>query len=365
MARIDLSKTRAGLPVRAKPYWRTVRRGAAIGYRVRGSEAGTWVARIFLRGKMHETRIGDAAEFTYQAALAKAEAWFASMDSGVPRAYDVLAAIEGYALTKTEDATPRALATFWRDLRSLAKHITGELLGREVSTLTTGDLESWRAALPVKAATKRRVFVVLAAALSNANRLHGVGDLSVWRRVKAVKIPKATRSRLFIPTEAEIKDLISKCEPDFAAIVRAALLTGMRYGEIASLECRDLDPKKGTLEVRGKTGERTMMLSTAALAYFAEQVKGKTPRASIFTTAEGGAWLKSMQHRRMRAATSIRAFIFYSLRHYAISKQLSAGIPSALVAKNAGTSEKMLREHYHKFIVDTDRAIFDRAPAIA
>jgi integrase len=298
-------------------------------------------------------------------ALAKAEAWLEHMGSVVPHAYSVLQAIEDYARTKCEDATPRAVAGFWKDLRSLAKHVSGELLAREVAGLATADLEHWRAALPVKTATKRRVYSTLAAALSNAHRLHGVGSLSTWRRVRPLKIPKASRSRLFIPSEQEIKALIAACEPDFALLVRAAVLTARRYGELTALEARDFDPAKGTLALRvSKTGEREVLLSSVAVAFFAEQAKNKLPRAPMFTTAEGAAWGKGLQHRRMRAATPIRAFCFYSLRHFALSRQLSAGIPSAAVAKNAGTSEQMLRAHYFKFIAE-DRSLFDRAPAIA
>jgi hypothetical protein len=127
----------------------------------------------------------------------------------------------------------------------------------------------------------------------------------------------------------------------------------------------DFDPDRGVLSLRiSKTDERDVLLSTAAVEFFKKQVKGKTPKARIFTTAAGEPWLKSMQHRRMRAATKIRAFVFYSLRHHALSKQLAAGIPSALVAKNAGTSEEMLRQHYHK-IVPADRSIFDRVEMAA
>lgn len=365
MTRIDQTKVRVKLAARAKPYWRTIRRGAAIGYRARGPEAGTWVARCFLNGRMHEERIGDAADFTYSTALELAEDWWRRMEGGQPRAYDVLRAVEDYAVTKTDDATAKERAAFWRDLRSLAKHITGELLGKEVSALKTDDLEKWRNALPVKPATKRRVFILLAATLSNAHRLHGVGDVKVWRRVRAVNIPKADRARPFIPSEQEIRDLLAKCEPDFATLVRAAVLTGCRYGELIALRVSDFDADKGTLEVRhSKTGERTMLLSSAAVAFFTAQSKGKLPRAPMFTTAEGTPWEKSMQHRRMRAATPIRALVFYSLRHHALSRQLAAGIPAALVAKNAGTSEAMLRAHYHKLIPE-DRKMFDAVEAIA
>jgi integrase len=362
MARLDQVKVRSRLKARAEPYWRTIRRGQALGYR---AGAATWVARIFHNGKMQYRALGAEVDLGYEAALELAEDWWRAVRGGAPRAYDVLAALEDYAWTKTENADEREAARVWRDLTTLNKHVSGEFLAREVTELTTDELERWRGALPVKPATRRRVFAILAAALSNAYRLHGVGDPSTWRRVKPVKIPKATRSRLFIPTEQEIKDLIAACEPDFAALVRADLLTGCRYGELASLEVRDFDSVKGALNLReSKTGEREMLLSSAAVAFFTEQARGKLPKARMFTSAEGGPWEKSMQHRRMRAATSVRPFVFYSLRHFALSRQLAAGIPAALVAKNAGTSEAMLRQHYHKWIAE-DRSIFDRAPAIA
>jgi integrase len=173
------------------------------------------------------------------------------------------------------------------------------------------------------------------------------------------------RARTFIPTEREVRDLIARCDPDFALLVRAAVLTGMRYGELTALEARDLDADKGTLNLRtSKTGEREVLLSTAAVAFFVEQASSKLPRAPMFTTAAGARWTPSLQSRRMRQASGLRAFVFYSLRHYSLSRQLAAGIPSALVAKNSGTSEQMLRQHYHKFIAE-DRSLFDRVSAIA
>jgi integrase len=338
------------------------RRGLSIGYR---STSGAWSARIFARGELHYRDLGSEAELSYADALDKAEQEYRRLRGDAPIGYDVLAALEDYARTKTANLPKPETALVWDDLRVLAKHISGELLGRPLEELKTGDLERWRDSLPVKPATRRRVYNVLAAALSNAYRLHGSGDPAAWRRVKRIEIPKAKRSRLFIPNEAELASLIEKCEADFALLVKAATLTGMRYGEIAALEVRDFDPEDGVLALRvSKTGERNVLLSSAAVAFFKEHAKGKTPRARIFTTAAGEPWQASMQHRRMRAATKIRAFVFYSLRHYALSKQLAAGIPSALVAKNAGTSEEMLRQHYHK-IVPADRSIFDRVEVAA
>jgi integrase len=363
MPRLDRVKDREKLPLDGRVHYDPVRhlRGLCIGFRPTSRQ---WFSRIYARGELHYPEpYGTDAELSYTDVLEKAEADYRRLRGDAPIGYDVLAAIEDYAGTKTANLTKPEDALVWNDLRVVAKHISGELLARPIDELKTGDLERWRDALPVKPATRRRVYNVLAAALSNAYRLHGIGDPAAWRRVKRIEIPKAKRARIFIPTEAELALLLEKCEADFRVLVRAATLTGMRYGELAALEERDFDAERGVLSLRvSKTGERDVLLSSAAVAFFKDQVKGKTPRARIFTTAAGEPWGKSLQHKRMRAATKIRAFVFYSLRHYALSRQLAAGIPSALVAKNAGTSEAMLRAHYHK-IVPADRSIFDRVAA--
>lgn len=364
MARIDLAKTRARLAQRDMPYWRALSRGRAIGYRNRGG-LGSWMARLYSNGKLRHKVLGAEADLSYQQAVERANDWFAREFSEAPRGYDVLASVEDYARTKSAEARRPEAARVWTDLRGLAKHIPGELLRRELLDLKTAELERWRDAMPVKPATRRRVFSVLVAALNNSYRLHGAGDPAAWRRVRAVRVPTATRARLFIPTGEQLKDLLAACEPDFALLIRGALHTACRYGELAALEVRDFDAKRGTLNLRvSKTGPRQALLSSSAVEFFKDRCRAKTPHARVFLTAAGEPWSKSMQHKRMRSATKIRAFVFYSLRHAALSRQLSAGIPSAVVAKNAGTSESMLRAHYHKFI-DADRAAFDRVPALA
>jgi len=382
--RIDLAKVRARLKPQKDPYWRPLRRGLALGFNVK-LNSRTWVGRAYVEPQPGEKRkyplvhttLGDEHDLSYEQALDKADAWFKNLRSDKPRGYDVCDAIEDYARTKVaeaEEESNRALSPedtaalhVWSDLYSLTKHITGELLARPVADLKKDELERWRNSLKVKPATRRRIFTTLAAALSNASELHDVGDTKVWRgrrikRSKAMKVRKEERSRMFIPSDAELAALLGKCEPDFAALVRGDVHTGMRYGEIAGLEVRDFNPARGIVTVRdGKTGGRDVRLSDEAIQFFKEQVKGKTPKALIFPRADGGPWLKSMQHRRMRDATKIRAFIFYSLRHYYISRQLAAGVPTVQVAKNCGTSEAMIRAHYHHWVHDeADRSVFNR-----
>ena len=49
---------------------------------------------------------------------------------------------------------------------------------------------------------------------------------------------------------AECTRLINACPPDFRRMVEAALLTGMRYGELCALDVGDFNPDAGTVHVR-------------------------------------------------------------------------------------------------------------------
>src|SRR5262245_26132552 len=100
MARIDIVSTRAKLPASHGPYWRTIRSGEALGYR-KTTSGGSWLARVFSGGKMPHKTIGAERDLDYSQALEAAETWWQSLRRGAPRRYDLLAALEDYAKTKT------------------------------------------------------------------------------------------------------------------------------------------------------------------------------------------------------------------------------------------------------------------------
>ena len=268
--RLDRVKDRAALPKNGEIVWEKVRhrRGLAIGYR---STSGTWFARVFARGELHYPRLGSEAELPHAEALDKAEVEYRRLRGDSPIGYTTQqAAIEDYARTKIARTAQPETALVWDDLRVLTKHITGDLLARSLDELTKPDeLERWRDSLPVAPATRRRVYNVLAAALSNAHWLHGAGEPSAWRRVKRIEIPRAKRSRIFIPTDDELRALAREVRSrTLPLLVRAAVLTACRYSEnSAALEVRDFDPDRGVLSLHvSKTGERDVLLVDAAVS---------------------------------------------------------------------------------------------------
>src|SRR5687767_8763322 len=101
--RLDRVKDRQALPKDGEVVWDQVRhrRGLAIGYR---STSDIWFARAFAKGKLHYDKLGSAADISYGDALDKAEEFYRRVRGDAPIGYDVLAAIEGYARTKTAEA---------------------------------------------------------------------------------------------------------------------------------------------------------------------------------------------------------------------------------------------------------------------
>ncbi len=94
-------------------------------------------------------------------------------------------------------------------------------------------------------ATANRIFSVLRAILNKAFEDGKAADDKAWRRVKPFARVDVPRVRFLTP--AESVRLVNACGPDFRALVRAALLTGARYGELAQMAVRAFN--QGTSQV--------------------------------------------------------------------------------------------------------------------
>jgi integrase len=107
-------------------------------------------------------------------------------------------------------------------------------------------------------------------------------------------------------------------------------LTAARPGEIAAAKLPDFDAKQGTLILQGKTGRRTVSLSSAAIAFFTEQTSHRIGSAPLVPRADGKPWDRFSWRDALRGAVKAAKLpddvALYSLRHAAISQMLIAGI---------------------------------------
>ncbi len=213
-------------------------------------------------------------------------------------------------------------------------------------------------------ASANRTLTILKAALNRAWREGKITSDAAWRRVEAFEEADAARVRYL--TIAEAQRLINASAPDFRLLVRAALATGARYGELASLQVSDFNPDSGTLHIRtSKSGKgRHIVLAEEGKALSLLRPRGGPQTPSLLKDGRG-EWKSSHQARPMKAACKGARIEpeanFHCLRHTYASHAIMNGAPLLVVAKNLGHSDtRMVEKHYGhlapSYIADAIRA---------
>jgi integrase len=172
-------------------------------------------------------------------------------------------------------------------------------------------------------------------------------------------------------SEDEIRRLVNGCSEDFRDMVRGALLTGCRYGELIALRAADYSRDAGTLTVRfSKAGKpRHVVLTDEGRTLFEGITAGKASEALIFLRADGEPWGSSHQQRPLRDACTRAGIVpsvsFHVLRHTYASMLAMRGVPMGVIAFQLGHADtRMTEKHYAhlapNYIADTVRAHFPR-----
>jgi|SRR5680860_242443 len=220
-------------------------------------------------------------------------------------------------------------------------------------------------ALRRRRASANRCLAQLKAALNLAWREGKTPSDMAWRKVKPFEGADAARVRYL--SVAECKRLLEACEPDFQMLVRAALETGARYGELCRLNVDDFNAEAGTVAIlTSKAGKpRHVVLTDEGRAFFEQVCCDRIGGEPMFLKANGSPWRKSHQLRPMAEACR-RAKIdppvsFHALRHSWASLATMNGVPLLIVAKNLGHSDtRMVEKHYGhlapSYIADAIRA---------
>jgi integrase len=168
-------------------------------------------------------------------------------------------------------------------------------------------------------------------------------------------------------SEDECRRLANACDGTFRHIVRAALLTGCRYGELTRMRASDFNAGAGTITVReSKAGKpRHVALTDEGRALFSELSAGKSGRDPIFVRDDGKTWGPSHQQRPLDAASNrakiVPAATFHILRHTYASALAMRGAPMGVIAAQLGHADtRMTEKHYAhlapNYIAETVRA---------
>lgn len=363
---ITTKLARKALPYRLEPYWRRLAPGEYVGYRQsQANPTGTWVARFRdEEGRQRYHALGGFEEL-HQAEKAARE-WIAKYkQSGRVEPLTVALCCKHYVqelrnLGRDKSATD-AEGRFGRT-------VYGTPFGAiKMDVLRADHVKAWRDSFThLKAKTVNRELSGLRAALNLAFKEGLVTSDLAWRAVKQLKSPpgQSTRRDRWLNAD-ERKALLEAAHPALGAFMRALLLTAARPGEIAACDVRHFDRQAGVLHIPdGKTGSRSIPLSTAMAELCQAQSQDKLPGAPLFTDPDGRRWIRGVWAIWLREARRQSGLgddvVLYSLRHTAISEMIMAGIDPFSVARMAGTSTAQIDQHYGHLCAERTRSALDQ-----
>jgi integrase len=168
-------------------------------------------------------------------------------------------------------------------------------------------------------------------------------------------------------TESEAVRLINACPPDFRQLVRAALVTGCRYGELIAMTVADFNPDSDSVLVRtSKSGKaRHVILTDEGRTFYEQITAGRPGDARMFLRGDRKFWGKSHQNRPMAQAceaANIRpAISFHILRHCVGSWLAMRGVPMAVIARQLGHADQRMAERHYAHLAPSYVADIIRA----
>jgi integrase len=387
LVKLDSPTARKRLAASQTVYWNTVSRGCSLGYRrAANNTAGVWKVKYVppkdaggssTARRIQET-IGAADDvlgadgvtvLSYEQARKKANEWFPialqKATGLVPqrRDYTVEDACGDY-LNALEGRKPTYTS------RKVINAVIVPALGKvAVEKLTRVRIEQWLKDIAEKPRRKprhdlkpdddeakrrrkdsaNRYLTILRAALTRALADGKVACSGLaWKSVKPFAQVDQRRTRFLSDDEA--RKIVEKCGPDFGLLVRAALFSGCRYGELARLLISDFDAEAGTLFVsHSKSGKpRQVYLDPEAIQFFTAVCHKR--RRNDFIFADGGKqWKKDSAKGLMEAAckaAEIEPLTFHELRHSAASRWARQGLSLAEIAQQLGHADIRMTQRY-------------------
>ena len=255
--------------------------------------------------------------------------------------------IERYA----KERSPKKKGAKWEVIRLQALG-SDKIASVSLKRLDRAHVAEWRdrRLKAVSEASVRREWNILSHVCAVAVREWRLLQVNPFRELPR---PKGAPPRTRIVTEAELAKLLAAASPNMARIIRFALETGMRAGEIAKLKPEDIRGAVATLEDTKNGTRREVPLSKLALEQINAGWSGlkgpgdeeRTPCLPLFGLTTGSI---SALFARLCAECKITGLTFHDLRRSAIVR-LAKKLPPMELAKMVGHKDlKMTLNVYYQ-----------------
>jgi integrase len=205
-----------------------------------------------------------------------------------------------------------------------------------------------------------RVLTIFKAALNFAFSEGRVAADEAWRRVKPFK--GADAAKISYLDQEQAARLLNVGAADFQLLMRAALLTGCRYGELIALRVGDYLPDSQAIHIRESKSNKSrhVYLTEEAESFFQALAAGRAAGETLLLREDGEPWRSSHQDRRMRAACEEAqiepAVSFHILRHTYASHYLMGGGSLPALAAQLGHADTRMTVLHYSHLADSWRA---------
>jgi integrase len=206
---------------------------------------------------------------------------------------------------------------------------------------------------PISPATVNRELATLRRLLRMAH------EWKVINRVPRIRLLRGERSREFVMSHAQERNYLEFAPQPLKDAALLMLDTGLRLGELGSLEWQDVhlqpvgDARFGFIHVRkgkSKNAKRNLSLSPRVQVML-DSRKASSQSASVFTDVTGSKplsiWTLEDQHKHMRQALKLPAdAVIHSFRHTFGTRLGEAGADAFTIMKAMGHSSVLVSQKY-------------------
>lgn len=225
--------------------------------------------------------------------------------------------------------------------------LNSPLARRRVSTLKTSDFASWRDARIKSGAAANTVRLELAIISNLFNVAKSEWGLeSLTNPTEHMRTPKLPAGRSRRVSDQEIDLLIKNTESvELPYIIKIALESGMRRGEIANLEWQHINFIKRTALIPiTKNGQaRTIPLTTGCIALL--KSLPRNINGHVFTMTSNAI---SRAFLRVRTRCGLEDLHFHDIRHEAVTRFFEKGLNMMEVSTISGHKTlQMLKRYTH------------------
>ncbi|MBF0453925.1 MAG: DUF3596 domain-containing protein [Magnetococcales bacterium] len=273
-----------------------------------------------------------------------------------------------------------AVSTF-RDYESAVRHHLIPAFGHiQLKHLAAAQVRAWISTLDISNKRINNVMVPLRGMLKDAFA-DGIIDKDPMARIKNLPVVREDPDP-FSPEEQEA--ILAELRPQAHNLIKFALWTGLRTGELIALEWGDIDWKRGEVVVRRSITRKTVKTPKTAAGMREIKLLGPAMDAltnqKALTFLEGGRvfyndrtnspWETDAQIRRTAweyaiKKSGVRYRSPYQTRHTYASMMLSAGESPMWVARQMGHRDwGLIRTRYGRWIPQADEGAGSRAEAL-